>query len=109
MAAMKENELIFDRTKHVCYSEAVKKVITDQLKKKFSEEKADILWEKIQLKYIEYLQTLPYLGGVKDNHNAPGGTYDCKARSEKTPRLSCHGTFTCRSDPHYDLCKWKCV
>lgn len=43
---MKENELIFDRTKHVCYYEAVKKVITDQLKKKFSEEKADIFWEK---------------------------------------------------------------
>ena len=78
---MKENELIFDRTKHVCYSEAVKKVITDQLKKQFSEEKADILWKKIQLKYIEYLQTLPYLGGVKDNHNAPGGTYDCIALS----------------------------
>lgn len=29
----------------------------------------DILWEKIQLKYVEYLQTLPYLGR----------TYDCIA------------------------------
>ena len=76
---MKENELIFDRTKHVCYSEAVKQVITDCLKKQFSKKEADILWEKIQLKYTEYLQTLPYLGGAKDNHNAPGGTYDCIA------------------------------
>lgn len=67
---MKENELIFDRTKHVCYSEAVKQVITDCLKKQFSKKEADILWEKIQLKYTEYLQTLPYLGGAKDNHNA---------------------------------------
>ena len=31
------------------------------------------------MKYTEYLQTLPYLGGAKDNHNAPGGTYDCIA------------------------------
>ena len=51
---MKENELIFDRTKHVCYSEAVKQVITDCLKKQFSKKEADILWEKIQLKYTEY-------------------------------------------------------
>lgn len=43
---MKENELIFDRTKHVCYSEAVKQVITDCLKKQFSKKEADILWEK---------------------------------------------------------------
>lgn len=34
---MKENELIFDHTKHVCYSEAVKQVITDCLKKQFCE------------------------------------------------------------------------
>ena len=40
---MKENELIFDRTKHVCYSEAVKQVITDCLKKQFSKKEADIL------------------------------------------------------------------
>ena len=44
---MKENELIFDRTKHVCYSEAVKQVITDCLKKaNFLKKEADILWEK---------------------------------------------------------------
>lgn len=43
---MKENELIFDRTKHVCYSEAVKQVITDRLKKHFSEKEADALWKK---------------------------------------------------------------
>ena len=55
---MKENELIFDRTKHVCYSEAVKQVITDCLKKQFSKKEADILWEKIQLKYTEYRRSL---------------------------------------------------
>lgn len=27
-------------------------------------------WEKIQLKYVEYLKNLPYLGGAKDSHNA---------------------------------------
>ena len=32
---MKEKELIFDRKKHVCYSEAVKKVIQNRLKSNF--------------------------------------------------------------------------
>lgn len=76
---MKENELIFDREKHVCYSEAVKKVIQDRLKKQFPEQEAEKLWEKIQQKYVEYLKTLPYLGGTKDTHNSFGGTYDCIA------------------------------
>lgn len=76
---MKEKDLIFDRTKHVCYSEAVKNVIQNRLKEQFSENEAEILWEKIQLKYVEYLKTLPYLGGAKDNHNKAGGTYDCIA------------------------------
>lgn len=71
---MKENELIFDREKHVCYSEAVKKVIQDRLKKQFPEQEAEKLWEKIQQKYVEYLKTLPYLGGTKDTHNSFGGT-----------------------------------
>ena len=52
---MKENELTFDHTKHVCYSEAVKKVIIDRLKKQFSEEESGKLWVQIQLKYVEYL------------------------------------------------------
>ncbi len=76
---MREEELIFDRAKHVCYSKAAKEVIQKRLKKQFSETEADRLWEKIQLKYVEYLKKLPYLGGAKDSHNRAGGTYDCIA------------------------------
>ena len=42
---MKEKDLIFDRTKHVCYSKAVKKVIQNRLKEHFSENEAEKLWE----------------------------------------------------------------
>lgn len=59
---MKEKELIFDQKKHACYSRAIKKVIQKRLKQQFSENESAKLWENIQLKYLEYLATLPYLG-----------------------------------------------
>lgn len=76
---MKEKELNFDRKKHVCYSRAVKKVIQNRLGKQFSEMEQEQIWEKIQLKYVDYLKELPYLGGAKSGHNGTGGTYDCIA------------------------------
>ena len=76
---MREEDLIFDRTRHACYSKTAKKVILDRLKKQFPKDEAENLWEKIQLRYVEYLKTLPYLGGPKGNHNGTGGTYDCIA------------------------------
>lgn len=45
----------------------------------YSEEEAKELWERIQLKYVEFLKDLPYLGGKKWVHNGAGGTYDCIA------------------------------
>lgn len=74
---MKEKELEFDRKRHACYSKKVKRIIQDHLRKKFSDIEAKRLWENIQLKYVEYLTDLPYLGGPKDSHNGAGGTYDC--------------------------------
>lgn len=74
---MKEKELDIDWKKHVCYSKKAKKVIKNRLKEQFASGKAEEIWEKIQLKYVEYLKTMPYLGGKKDGHNGAGGTYDC--------------------------------
>ena len=62
---MKENELIFDRTKHVCYSEAVKQVITDCLKKQFSKKEADILWEKNPVEIYRIFTDAPLSGRCK--------------------------------------------
>lgn len=76
---MQEKELPIDTEKHVCYSKAVKKVIQDRLRQQFDEEEAKVYWEKIQQQYVEYLKTLPYLGGRKNGHNGAGGTYDCIA------------------------------
>lgn len=76
---MKEKELDIDLKRHVCYSKKVKKVIQKRLKEQFDAEKAEKIWEKIQLKYVEYLKNQPYLGGRKNGHNAAGGTYDCFA------------------------------
>lgn len=76
---MKEKHLNFDREKHVCYSKKAKKVIQEHLRVHYSAEEADRYWEKIQLKYVEFLETLPYLGGKKCTHNGTGGTYDCIA------------------------------
>lgn len=76
---MNENELNFDRKKHVCYSKKVKQIILDHLLMHYTPEKADKLFEKIQFQYVEFLKDLPYLGGKKCTHNGTGGTYDCIA------------------------------
>lgn len=76
---MREEELDIAWEKHVCYSKTVKSVIKARLKEQFNAVKAEKIWEKIQLKYVTYLKTLPYLGGKKNGHNSVGGTYDCIA------------------------------
>lgn len=76
---MEEKDLKFDRNKHVCYSNEVKNIIRKYLKKHYTIDEADDLWEKIQLQYVEFLKDLPYLGGKKCSHNGTGGTYDCIA------------------------------
>ena len=76
---MDEKELQFDRKTHVCYSKEIKAVIQARLRLRYPEQEADALWEKLQLKYVEFLSDLPYLGGAKCTHNGPAGTYDCIA------------------------------
>lgn len=65
---MDEKELQFDRKKHILYSEHAKSVAQKYLKQEYGEEKAEELWEKIQLKYIEYLKDSPDVGGKKNSH-----------------------------------------
>lgn len=74
---MKEKQLPFDHKKHICYSQLVKRVIHHYLSARCDKEKADALWESIQIKYVEFLRDLPALGGKKNRHNGTGGTYDC--------------------------------
>jgi len=72
-----EKDLEFDRTRHVCYSKKTKGIVLDFVKAKLPEDEVDEAFEKMQLKYCEYLKDQPYLGGKKCFHNREGGTYDC--------------------------------
>lgn len=56
---MKESELPFDRSKHVCYTKGVKKCVQKLLHRYYDEETAAELWEKIQLQYCEFLKKEP--------------------------------------------------
>lgn len=71
---MKERELKFDKKKHCIYSRKSKKLIIEYLYSLFGRDMAEELWEKIQLKYVEYVNDFPDVGGKKNNHAA--GIYD---------------------------------
>jgi len=53
---MREKNLPFDRTKHVCYTKNAKKCVQKLLRRYYDEQTAVELWEKIQLQYCEYLR-----------------------------------------------------
>lgn len=67
---MKEKELQFDRKKHCLYSKKAKKLIREYLYHEFGKDRAEELWEKIQLKYVEYVNDCPDVGGKRNNHAA---------------------------------------
>ena len=62
---MREKDLPFDRTKHVCYTKNAKKCVQKLLRRYYDEPTAAELWEKIQLQYCEYLKDEPALGSAK--------------------------------------------
>ena len=62
---MREKDLPFDRTKHVCYTKNAKKCVQKLLRRYYDEKTAAELWEKIQLQYCEYLKDEPALAGSK--------------------------------------------
>jgi len=62
---MREKDLPFDRTKHVCYTKNAKKCVQMLLRRYYDEKTAAKLWEKVQLQYCEYLKDEPALAGSK--------------------------------------------
>ena len=62
---MKEKDLPIDLSKHALYTKNAKKCVQKLLRRTYDEATAEALWEKIQLRYAEYLKDEPALGGVK--------------------------------------------
>ena len=62
---MREKDLPFDRTKHVCYTKNARKCVQKLLRRYYDEQKAGGLGEKIQLQYCEYLKDEPAMAGAK--------------------------------------------
>lgn len=62
---MKEKDLPIDRNKHVIYTNNAKKCVQKLLRRYYDEKTAAELWEKTQLKYAEFLEEEPALGGVR--------------------------------------------
>ncbi|MDY2846225.1 MAG: L-2-amino-thiazoline-4-carboxylic acid hydrolase [Eubacteriales bacterium] len=77
---MKDSELKFDRTCHVLYSKQCKKEIQSKIALHYPPDEREGVWERVQLKYAEFLSEWRTDLGGKDNfHNGKGGTYDCIA------------------------------
>ena len=77
---MKDEALKFDRTCHVLYSKPCKKEIQAKIDLHYPAEKREAVWERVQLKYAEFLSDWRTdLDGKKNYHNGAGGTYDCIA------------------------------
>ena len=62
---MREKDLLIDRTKHKVYSKNAKKCVLKLLHRYYDEKASADLWEKVQLKYCEYLKDEPALAGSK--------------------------------------------
>ena len=62
---MREKDLPIDLTKHKIYSKNARKCVQKLLCRYYDEKTSADLWEKVQLKYCEYLQDEPALAGSK--------------------------------------------
>ena len=62
---MKEKDLPIDLKKHKVYSRNAKKCVLKLLRRYYDEKSAADLFEKIQLRYCEYLKGEPALAGLK--------------------------------------------
>ncbi|MBR1759221.1 MAG: L-2-amino-thiazoline-4-carboxylic acid hydrolase [Lachnospiraceae bacterium] len=62
---MKEKDLPIDLTKHVIYTDKAKKCVQKLLHRYYDEKTAEELWEKVQLRYAEFLKDEPALGSAK--------------------------------------------
>lgn len=62
---MKDKDLPIDRSKHVLYTKKAKKCVQKLLHRYYNDQTAENLWEKVQLKYAEFLKDEPALGRAK--------------------------------------------
>ena len=62
---MKEKDLPFDRSKHAIYTANAQNCVQKLLHRYYDDKTSEELWEKIQLKYCEFLEEEPALGKVK--------------------------------------------
>lgn len=79
---MKDRNLLLriDGTCHVLYSKACKNEIQKKIAEHYALDERESVWERVQLKYAEFLSDWRTdLGGKKNFHNGVGGTYDCIA------------------------------
>ena len=77
---MKDKDVQIDRTCHVLYTKPCKNEIQKKIALHYPPEKREAVWERVQLKYAEFLSDWRTdLGGKKNFHNGKGGTYDCIA------------------------------
>lgn len=77
---MKDKKLKIDRTCHVLYTKSCKKEIRKKIALHYPPEERGAIWERVQLKYADFLYDWRTdLGGKKNFHNGKGGNYDCIA------------------------------
>ncbi len=77
---MKDSELQIDRSCHVLYSKPCKKEIQSKIALHYPEAEREMIWEKVQRQYVDFLSDWRTdLGGKRNFHNGAGGTYDCIA------------------------------
>ena len=62
---MRDKDLPIDRSKHVIYTKNAKRCVQKLLHRYYDDRTAEDLWEKVQLKYAEFLEEEPALGGAK--------------------------------------------
>ena len=77
---MKDSELQIDHSCHVLYSKTCKKEIQSKIALHYPEAEREMIWEKVQRQYVDFLSDWRKdLGGKRNFHNGAGGTYDCIA------------------------------
>ena len=77
---MKDSALPIDLRVHVLYSKPCKQQIRDKIVLHYPPAERETVWERVQLQYADFVNSWRTdLGGKKNFHNGPGGSYDCVA------------------------------
>ena len=87
---MKDKQLLFDRKSHVLYSKPCKKEIRAKIALHYPAAEREVVWEKVQRQYAEFLSDWRTdLGGKQNFHNGVGGTYDLSLIHISEPTRPC--------------------